>query len=439
MPESGCNPVPSSPDILAPTPSDIAPTRGRVGRNRGLDRCLSGTAKWQCCRIKPPGMNHSTRGEIMKRIAVAVVFFILGCLSLNLQANSLQAAQDRSPKHLEQMVPMRDSVKLGTNIYLPDGQGPWPVAVERTPYNKDVLGGTAGVWTARGYALVIQDVRGKFKSEGGYRPFQDDVNDGYDTVEWAAKQAWSNGKVGMFGASAMGITANLAATAVPPHLVAMFTMVARSSIYNQSAFMGGVFRKELNEGWLKREHAESMIGETLKHNIKDHFFDSNEMPLHWADVRVPVYNYGGWYDIFLQGNIDDFAGLQSRGGGLAAGNQKLIMGPWGHGNIEEIKYPANSTINPNDEALRWFDYWLKGMGNGIMSEAPIKYYVMGDVTDPAAPGNQWRTALSWPPPSRITSYFFAPGGGLGRKIPDGTESKDTYRYDPADPVPTIGG
>jgi predicted acyl esterase len=337
------------------------------------------------------------------------------------------------------MVPMRDGVKLGTNIYLPDGQGPWPVVLERTPYNKDVLGGSAGVWTGRGYALVIQDVRGKFKSEGAYRPFQDDASDGYDTVEWAARQPWSDGKVGMFGASAMGITANLAATAVPPHLVAIFTMVARSSIYNQSAFMGGVFRKELNEGWLKREHAESMIAETLKHNVKDQFFDSNEMDLHWSDIQVPAYNYGGWYDIFLQGNVNDFVGLQSRGGGPAAGNQKLMMGPWGHGNLEEVKYPANSAINANDEAIRWFDYWLKGNNNGIMNEPPIKYYVMGDVTDPAAPGNQWRTALSWPPPSRTTSYFLLSSGGLSRNLPDSSESKDTYRYDPADPVQTIGG
>src|SRR5262249_39336778 len=146
-----------------------------------------------------------------------------------------------------------------------------------------------------------------------------------------------------------------------------------------------------------------------------------------------------WYDIFLQGNVDDFAGLQSRGGGLAAGNQKLMMGPWGHGNIEEVKYPANSTINPNDEALRWFDYWLKGTGNGIMNEPPIKYYVMAAFADPAAPETQWGPPLRCPPPARITSYFLVPGGGLSRKLPDAAESKDTYRYDPADPVPTVGG
>src|SRR5215831_6228854 len=122
----------------------------------------------------------------MKRILMVAVFVLLGCLCLSRPTTSAQSGQDRSPKHLEEMVAMRDGVKLGTNIYLPEGPGPWPVVLQRTPYNKDVLGSSGGVWTSRGYVIVVQDVRGKFKSEGTYRPFQDDVNDGYDTVEWAA-------------------------------------------------------------------------------------------------------------------------------------------------------------------------------------------------------------------------------------------------------------
>ena len=111
------------------------------------------------------------------------------------------------------------------------------------------------LWTNREFALVVQDCRGSFKSEGEYRPFMTDHVDGYDTIEWIAKQPWSNGKVGMYGASAMGIAANLASMMNPPHLVANFVMVARASIYNQSAFMGGVYRKELNDPWLKRQKA----------------------------------------------------------------------------------------------------------------------------------------------------------------------------------------
>jgi putative CocE/NonD family hydrolase len=309
----------------------------------------------------------------------------------------------------------------------------------RTPYGRGTQALSNTTWTGRGFALVTQDCRGKGESEGKYIPFQDDPADGFDTVEWVAKQPWSNGKVGMYGASAMGITSNLAAMMNPPHLVATFVMVARSSIYNQSAFMGGVFRKELNEIWLKRQNAMDTLNETFKHNVYDHFYDSNEFPLHWQKIHAPSYNWGGWYDIFSQGNIDNFAGLQQTGAGLAAGNQKLIMGPWGHGQIEEVKYPANSAVNANEEALKWFDYWLRGKDNGIMEEPPIRYYVMGDVTDPKAPGNEWRTAVSWPIPAKTTSYFLGAGGTLGDKLPAEKESMDSYTYDPKNPVPTIGG
>jgi predicted acyl esterase len=370
------------------------------------------------------------------RILGSLVLVALVSFAAAIQAQ--QPAPARSNK-LDQMVAMRDGVKLATTIFLPEGNGPWPVVLVRTPYGKSTQAIGYEKWTGRGFALAVQDCRGTFQSEGEYRPFMTDHLDGFDTVEWAAKQTWSTGKVGMFGASAMGITSNLAAMMNPPHLAATFVMVARSSIYHQSAFMGGVFRKELNEPWLKRQKAEWMIAETLKHNVYDGFYDIAEMPLHWHKYRVPVYNYGGWYDIFAQGNIDNFTGLQSRGGGLAAGNQKLIMGPWAHGKVEEVTYPPNSAVNAVDEALRWFDYWLAGKDNGIMDEPAVRYYVMGDVNDPKAPGNEWRTALSWPAPSKPVSYFLASGGALSEKLPTNAESSASYKYDPRDPVPTIGG
>jgi predicted acyl esterase len=355
-------------------------------------------------------------------------------------ARSQQPAQPAAAKpFVEEMVAMRDGVKLSTSIYQPEGKGPWPTILIRTPYSKESQAIGFNKWTARGYALVVQDCRGRFKSEGAYRPFADDTTDGYDTVEWVAKQAWSNGKVGMFGASAMGITANLAAVLNPPHLVANFVMVARSSAYHQALFQGGVFRKELNEIWLKRQNALDTLKETLKHNVYDDYYGSNELWKYWQKITVPTYNYGGWYDIFAQGNIDNFVGLQETGAGTALGNQKLIMGPWGHGRIEEVTYPANATVNAQDEAMRWFDYWLQGKDNGIMSEPPVRYYVMGDVVDAKAPGNEWRTSLDWPAPSRVTSFFLHSGGGLGEKILGDKESTDSYKYDPKNPVPTIGG
>ncbi len=361
-------------------------------------------------------------------------------------APTTPTATSRTAQPIEQMAPMRDGVKLSTIIYLPEGKGPGPVVLVRTPYGKVSQTRLHATWTKAGFAFVAQDCRGTFQSEGKYRPFADDQADGYDTVEWIAKQPWSNGRVGMFGASAMGIAANLAALANPPHLVTAFVMVARSSAYEQSSFMGGVFRKEMNEDWLKRQKAEWVLEETFKHQDYDaDYYERSEMPRHWEQVQVPIYNYGGWYDIFNQGNIDNFVGLQMKAGGLGAGNQKLIMGPWGHGQLEEVKYPANSGVGAfggtlsSELAMRWFDYWLKGVDNGIMDEPPVRYYVMGDVTDGKAPGNEWRTALAWPVPAKITSYFLSPGGILSEKLPQEQESADSYKYDPNNPVPTIGG
>jgi predicted acyl esterase len=347
--------------------------------------------------------------------------------------------QNSGAGNTEHLVAMRDGVKLATDVYLPAGAGPWPVILMRTPYGKEMRAfGQPAQWTTNGYAYVVQDCRGRFKSEGRYLPFMDDHFDGYDTVEWIARQPWSNGKVGMTGGSAMGITANQAAITAPPHLTALYVTVAPASAYQHAIYTGGVFRKEINENWLRTQRALDALEATLQHYKQDGYWDIREGRLHWAKVQVPVYNQGGWYDIFSQGNIDNFAGLQKHGAGKAAGNQKLMMGPWGHGPIEEVKYPANSAADPN-EARRWFDYWLKGIDNGVMKEPAVKYYVMGDTTDPKAPGNEWRTAPAWPVPATMTSLYLHPAGQLSEKMNGVKESTATYQYDPKNPVPTIGG
>ena len=412
-----------------------------------LEVSLRGRRRRQL-RLLLPAFSASG-GLKMKKVALLLALISSAGLCVFVQSPSLnsygsyrrlyQGSGPQANKPVEQMAPMRDGVKLATNIFLPEGSGPFPVVLVRTPYGKDTQGAGSSGWTKRGFVYVVQDCRGRFKSEGKYRPFLDDHLDGYDTVEWVAKQPWSNGKIGMFGASAMGISANMAAMTAPPHLTAMFVMVARSSIYNQSAFMGGVFRKELNEQWLRQMKAESVLNETFAHYKNDGTYDLHEMPKHWREMRVPVYNYGGWYDIFEQGNIDNFVGLQAGGGGNAKGHQKLIVGPWGHGSIEEVKYPSNSVVNVTEEAGRWFDYWLKGVDNGIMREPAVKYYTMGDPTDPNAPGNEWHTAASWPVSSAATSYYLTAKGGLDAKMCPEKEGGDSYTYDPKNPVPTIGG
>lgn len=367
---------------------------------------------------------------------------LLPLLLLALAASMpVRSQQPASAQNEAQMVGMRDGVKLATDIFLPEGKGPWPVILVRTPYGKNgaLMNGQSKQWTSSGYAYVIQDCRGTGKSEGKYMPFMDDHYDGYDTVEWAAKQSWANGKVGMTGASAMGITANQAAITAPPHLVAIYTMVAPASAYQHAVYTGGIFRKEMNESWLKAQKALDILDLTFQHYRQDGYLDIREGRKHWEKVQVPAYNQGGWYDIFVQGNIDNFVGLQHQGGGLAAGNQKLLMGPWAHGKVEEVTYPSSSAQPGNREAQRWFDYWLRGINNGIMDEPPVKYYVMGDVTDPKAPGNEWRTAMTWPVPAKITSYFLGPSNLLSERLTTEARSSSTYQYDPKNPVPTIGG
>lgn len=353
---------------------------------------------------------------------------------------SVPAQQPASPASPStELVAMRDGARMATDVFLPAGKGPWPVILVRTPYGKGTMAGQARQWTAHGYAFVSQDCRGTGKSEGRYLPFMDDHFDGYDTVEWAAKQSWSNGRVGMTGASAMGITANQAAITAPPHLVAIYTTVAPASAYQHAVYTGGIFRKEMNEAWLKRQNATDILTMTFQHYMDDGYLNIREGRLHWEKVQVPAYNHGGWYDIFVQGNINNFVGLQARGGGLAAGNQKLLMGPWAHGQVEEVIYPNAENVFGTKEAVRWFDYWLKNINNGIMDEPPVRYYVMGDTSDPKAPGNEWRTATTWPVPARTTSYFFHTNGTLSEHINNDQEAFATYKYDPANPVPTIGG
>lgn len=362
-------------------------------------------------------------------------------------ALALAAAADAAPLQTH-MVPMRDGVKLATDVALPPGDGPWPALLARTPYDKQ--GVPVQLIAMQGYAAVSQDVRGRFGSEGKALAFLDDGwgerQDGYDAVEWVAAQTWCNGIVGTFGPSALGITQNMMAGAAPPHLVCQHVAVACSDMYRQAVYQGGGFRKALVEGWLggNKWPAENLELMTA-HPHYDAFWEMLSPESRHSHVTVPTYQLGGWYDIFSQGNIDSFAGLQTRGGEGARGRQKLVMGPWTHGGMTkrqqgELTYPANSLTRGGLVGMkRWVDYWLKGVATGIADEPPVAYYVMGDVDDPNAPGNEWRTAPAWPVPARETAYHLRSDGRLTTDRPSQDEAPQSYTYDPSDPVPTIGG
>ncbi len=342
----------------------------------------------------------------------------------------------------EYMVEMRDGVHLATSVYLPEGEGPWPAVVTRTPYGKDRYGGAAGRYTAAGYAYITQDSRGIFKSEGEYHPFEDDMPDGFDTVEWIAAQPWCNGKVGITGASAMGIAGNLAAAANPPHLVAAFVIVAPEGLFNQSRFIGGVFKESHAGDWMRRQGAADQIPALKKRVVMDERWRETDFQFHRDTVDIPIYNVGGWYDIFSQGNLNNFMYLQNEGQPGARGTQKLLMGPFGHGALSgDLAYADGGSLGGFwDYERRWFDHWLKGDDNGIMAEPAVRYYMMAAAREGhATDKNRWIDAASWPPASEPTRFFLQPGGGLTMTAPNETNSPTTYRFDPENPVPTVGG
>jgi len=344
------------------------------------------------------------------------------------------------------MVPMRDGVRLATTVYLPLPTGRWPAVLMRTPYNKSTpaAGPIAAMANLRGYALVAQDMRGRFASEGSdFLVFQHDGwgehRDGFDTIAWIAQQPWSNGKVATAGPSALAVVQNLAAVAQPPHLVCMHVPVAFSSMYRESAFQGGAWRKALVERWLTSNKFDPRSVETFhSHPDFDEFWLQFE-PVKYAEkINVPAMFVGGWYDIFSQGTIDMFKAVNERGGPEARGKCRLVMEAWGHGEPKDFTLPRTKRPGDSNE-LAWTDLWVKRGGEGLDKIPVVQYYVLGDPDDPAAPGCQWRSADQWPIPAADTPAYLHKDGRLDWTPPEVTSASLSYPYDPNNPVPTHGG
>jgi len=392
--------------------------------------------------------------------AMALVMATGGSVGVAL-AKGRPAAAARTPipaGAVEEWATLRDGVKLAANVYKPAGKGPWPVVISRTPYLKDgradkekdpdgsksrvALAKQAKRYTDAGYVFVLQDVRGKGHSEGFYAAFQNDIEDGYDSVEWAATQPWSNGVVGITGGSALGITSNAAAMAAPPHLKAAYVVVAPYDSL-QNSYMGGVLKEKDTLGWLKQQGASDEVLDQTRRRVEDDvIWNRTAMTENRKYIRIPMYNVGGWYDIFNHGNISNFEYLQNHGAKGARGNQKLTMGPFGHGDLSgDLAYPGSDRLSlGGDQEIRWFDYWLKGIDNGIMDEPPVSYFMMGPAKkDAYSPKNRLLTSANWPPANREVRYYLTPDKGLVAKPPAAADVKVSYRYDPGNPVPTVGG
>jgi putative CocE/NonD family hydrolase len=398
-------------------------------------------------------------------------------------------------------MPMRDGAVLYADVYRPEGAGRYPVILLRTPYNKALPRVAYSQLdpmraASRGYALVVQDTRGRFASEGEFSCFRNEIEDGYDSVEWAARAPWSDGNIGMYGASYMGATQWLAAIARPPHLRCIVPMITASDYHEGWTYQGGAFSLGFNMSWTLAnlvlpnlahfkltpselvavraelvDAVDRMCGpfEHLplaeypllrKHRLADYYDDWLAHPdddAYWqqwniesrhAQITVPALNIGGWHDIFLGGTIRNFTGMRRNGATPDARHQRLIIGPWIHGlvwpNVNgEVDYGVLSqglAIDLDGILLRWFDHWLRGIDTGMLAEPPVKVFVMGQ--------NAWRDEPDWPlARARETRFHLHSGGHANTLGGDGTlsveapstEPPDHYLYDPRDPVPTRGG
>ena len=391
------------------------------------------------------------------------------------------------------MVPMRDGVKLATDIYRLEGAGASPVLVARTPYNKEGMysgGESFNIFRAvqAGYSVVTQDVRGRYASEGKFKPHVQETLDGCDTIAWTAVQPWSNGAAGMFGGSYLAQSQWLPAREQPPALQAIAPSVSPSDAYEGCMYQGGAKvlhdlrwvvadivpaeierRTRRGEKVLDRDtplDVEGALSEIplathplirayaafyldwLAHPTADDYWLASSPNAGYERIRVPALNISGWYDIFLWSTFQNYTGMKQRGSTEEARkNQRLIIGPWTHGNFSgsfpERDFGRAGSAAAIDLAgihLRWFDQWLKGVDNGIDREPPVMIFVMGV--------DEWRQEEDWPlPDTQFRSYYLHSegqantwhGNGTLSEKQAGEEPPDVYLYNPLRPVPTVGG
>ena len=405
------------------------------------------------------------------------------------------------------MVPMRDGVRLATDIYRPDAPGRFPVLVTRGPYGKDTYADNQehSIWffPQRGYVVVSQDCRARFDSEGDYYdPLFQEAHDGYDTVEWAARQSWSNGRVGTTGQSYLGATQYTLAGAdpLPPHLQTMAPVSASSDFHQSWVYhTGGAmewgwmvpyaihkgrntleragredllaqmdeyvlepdnFARPLRDSWYRHLPLRDWI-DRLKETapyFSEYFDQELDGPYWWRinllkqahHVDLPMFHVSSWYDIFLEGALNSYQAMRDRAPTAKARNgQKLLVGPWAHirpytaptsGDTGDIDFGPEASIELHEHLLRWFDYWLKDIQTEVMDEPPVSIFVMGE--------NRWRAENEWPlARTHYTRYYLHAdgpantrhGAGALSTAPPGDEPADSYVYDPDHPAPTMRG
>lgn len=376
-------------------------------------------------------------------------------------------------------VPMRDGTVLRADVYRPEGDAPVPAVLSRTPYDR-TFGLTPPaaldpeLAVAAGLAMVCQDVRGQYGSEGDFYPFRAEGTDGYDSVEWVAAQPWSSGDVGMAGRSYTGATQWLAAAERPPHLRAIAPMVVGSSFFDGWVYQGGAFQLGFNLFWVhlmtsgkkrakldeqyrhlplasaplvEESPAGGFYRDWLAHPILDEYWEAFSIDNRLAGIEVPAQIVGGWYDLFLKGTLENYMRLRREGGSdLARTQTTLLVGPWAHGSTYGA-YPdhgfeafgAEARIDLAELQLEFFARHLLGEPSAAqVDRPPVRIFVMGE--------NRWRDEDDWPLARAREENWYLHSHGDGDEwagtlspVPPADESGDTYRFDPGDPTPTIGG
>jgi len=382
--------------------------------------------------------------------------------SIPARSSLAQQASDLPPidlggvveKHV--MIPMRDGTRLSAYLYFPPGDGPWPVLYEQryAPLTAASTRQSNAKLAAAGYVVCGENFRGSQKSEGtwvGYRALGwGKLQDGYDTVEWFAKQPWSTGKIGTFGSSQAGFAQNFLAVTRPPHLVCQYMIDTGLSLYHEGYRIGGTTRperfKQMRDVCRVPEHNDGLLREWFQHPTFDEYWADEDCSRHFDKMDVPCFTVGSWYDFMCIGSIDSFIGRQHHGGPNSRGHQQLLIGPWLHGRFKEtnrageLTYPDNAKFAMESHMIRWFDRYLKDIDNEVDREPAVRYYVMGAIGEAGAPGNEWRTAGDWPVSTRATPYYLRAEQRLMLTPPAaaGEAAKTEFLADPLHPAEIPG-
>jgi len=356
-------------------------------------------------------------------------------------------------------VPMRDGVRLSANVFRPSPTGRFPTILVRTPYDKgDALTPNYQSFLNHGYAVMVQDVRGRYKSGGVFEPINQDINDGDDTLNWIAAQPWSDGGVGMYGGSYLGIVQWKAALTHNPHLKAIFPYVSGDDDYRDRFYSSGGAMKLghrllwLTENmrargfqppdfkryvfWLPVRSADvEVAGKQLEvwqtaaaHPTYDKFWKDTSVREHLKDIHIPVYSVGGWYDNYAESDLDAFSRLTKHNP-----YDRIMVGPWAHvfnTTFPGVNFGKDSQVSLRPEQIAWFDRWLKNKPSPEVLH-PVRLFVMGI--------NRWRDEDSWPLARAKEEKFYLGSEGLLDTKAHKQSDPDTFVYDPRNPVPTTGG